>query len=301
MDVPSIYNYQDPALFVTDCYRFIQSQHPEEKYTLRKWAHSMGLEAPQVLVDIIKGKRKIQLKHLDWICRGITLNDSEQFYLRLLIQRENTATKEERLPFDMLLAQLAPSREMKKIYLDDGEIFTDWLNIAIFSFCRIRGTSIDRQAIIDTFEAKAERSAIEAAIERLLSEGLIFKNEAGYLKNIDAEISTTADVPIQRVHQYYQEVFDLAKQAIELSPGEREFQCFAVAIDSEKMPILKRLLRTFRKQVLELSDGNADRVFQVNLQAFPLTEPRCEQQSIPKPISEGKLHKNDTTDLHNRS
>jgi hypothetical protein len=52
---------------------------------------------------------------------------------------------------------------------------------------------------------------------------------------------------------------------------EREFQCFSILVSQQNIPTIKEILRACRAQLAQVSSPAGDRVYQVNLQFFPLT------------------------------
>jgi len=68
---------------------------------------------------------------------------------------------------------------------------------------------------------------------------------------------------------------DLAKRALESMPKElRQINTLTLGLDAERWEKLKLLIQEFRQRMVDLTAevDAVDRVFQVNLQAFPLTK-----------------------------
>jgi uncharacterized protein (TIGR02147 family) len=72
-------------------------------------------------------------------------------------------------------------------------------------------------------------------------------------------------------------MIDLAKDALtHLPENEREVGAITVACPQAFLPKLKRMLEEFQTYVLWMAheQGDADAVYQLNLQLFPLTRKR---------------------------
>jgi len=66
---------------------------------------------------------------------------------------------------------------------------------------------------------------------------------------------------------------DLAKEALtNQNIEDREFQSFTMAIDKQKIPLAKEMIRKFRAKLSKTVSGNGDYVYQTNIQFFQLTE-----------------------------
>ncbi len=69
-------------------------------------------------------------------------------------------------------------------------------------------------------------------------------------------------------------MIDLARDALELAPSEREFNGVTVQIPREHLEGVKERIRKFRKELnehLSQFETTGD-VYQLNLQLFPLTK-----------------------------
>jgi uncharacterized protein (TIGR02147 family) len=119
-------------------------------------------------------------------------------------------------------------------------------------------------------QAQAEKS-----LELLQRLGLIRKDPAtGSLIQSEAQISTAPEVASLAVANYHRAVLKLAEGAIEsFDAGSRDLRAVTLGIPKDRFPELKRKMETFWREVLDLASGAGpvEEVYQVNLQAFPLT------------------------------
>ena len=72
----------------------------------------------------------------------------------------------------------------------------------------------------------------------------------------------------------------LARQALELAPGEREINGLTLSVSEEQLPLIKERIRRFRRSLNEEFGAapNPDRVVQINLSLFPLT-PKLQEET----------------------
>jgi len=122
--------------------------------------------------------------------------------------------------------------------------------------------------------AQAEKSLL--LLERL---GMIRRDGAeGKLVQSDAQISTAPEVASLAVANYHRSVLKLAESSIESFDGDqRDLRAVTLGIPKDKFPELKRKLEAFWREILDLAAGAGpvEEVYQINLQAFPLTRPEA--------------------------
>ena len=95
-------------------------------------------------------------------------------------------------------------------------------------------------------------------------------------------ISTKDDIANKGARKYHKQVLGLAVDAIEeVHLDCREFQSFVMAVDKNKVPIAKEMIRKFRKKLSKAVSGDGDNIYQTSIQFFQLT-------SDPEEIFEDK-------------
>ena len=92
----------------------------------------------------------------------------------------------------------------------------------------------------------------------------------------------------------------MAKLAIDSvekqEPSTREFQSFAINVPSEKIPVLKEMMRRFRSQVEdELREKPSSQIvgeelYQMNLQFFRLTDEPWSKSKVQTDVGARKSH-----------
>ncbi len=268
--IPFIYEYRDPVAYLSDYLYWHKKRDPS--FTLRKWAYSMGINDPETLISILRKKKKLRSRHVDFIRKGVRLDDTEIFYFQLLIQHANAENEDDRKMFETLLLEHSPGNDTKTFRVENPEIFSNWINMAILSMCRIQTREINRESIGKLFIKNVNLEAIHASIDLLLRSGLIVEDKNGRLVRTSTSVSGWTNQENKGARNYYEQVSELAKEAIDMEMLSREFQCFSLALDKAKIPQAKELIRNFRNTLSALSDENANEVYQVNLQCFPLTD-----------------------------
>lgn len=268
--MPFIYRYRDPVHYLADYLAW--SKNLDETFTVRKWAHQMGVNDVDSLVSILKKKKKIKSRHFQFLKKGIRLDDSEFIYFQLLIQLENAETEEDRKMYEVLLTEHSGPHQKQVIRNEDPEIFSSWINMAILSLCNIQRTKVTRDSLSRIFIPDLSASELIDSVELLKKHELIVETELGQLQSTGKSVTGWTNQKNMGAREYYKQVSELAKNAVQLDINSREFQCFSLELDRAKVPQMKELIRNFRKTLSSMADDQANEVYQINLQLFPVTQ-----------------------------
>ncbi|MFL5814745.1 MAG: TIGR02147 family protein [Bdellovibrionia bacterium] len=278
----SVYSYQSSRQFLLD--QVNRWQNASGGDSIRNLAKRMKI-SHTLLVMLIQGKRPLRVKHAPALALGFGLSASERIYLQALIQSESAKDVEEKQLCQLWLSELHPARsQVNTRLLDEFELVSNWVHMAILSICEIKDFDPRPEAIAARLGGRVTSVEVRSALERLKSLGLIRFEKEGRFVPTQSQVTTQDDVASQGVRNYYKQVSDLAKEAVERQTVEqREFQGFAFAVARHKIPLAKEMIRKFRAQFLKAMESDVpengyDDVYQMNIQMFQLTESPVRQK-----------------------
>lgn len=265
---PTIYHYTNTLNYLADFYRELRES---SDISLKNWSEGMGFESPVLLVDFLKKKRPIKLKHADILSKGLGLNERETLYFKTLIQYEKS-TEESKEYYNNILSALRP---IDTFVDQDSGIFSHWLNVVIFTMAQIHNSPMTLQEIQQGLKLQVSTKTIKDSLNILLTHGLLILTEENkYTLGKNYSLQTPNDVLIKSTHTYYEQILSKAQEAIQFDVNEREFQCFAMGMKKEDLSKAKEIIRKARKDIGELSTDQANQVYQFNFNSFPMTEIR---------------------------
>ncbi|MDD4973477.1 MAG: DUF4423 domain-containing protein [Bacteriovorax sp.] len=136
---------------------------------------------------------------------------------------------------------------------------------------------------VDGFNAEVSEISIrlgitknrtEVVLNNLLTCGLVKKTDEGNLIKAHAKIRTTEDVTSQALKDSHLETLKMGKNKLEEIEIElRDFSAMTIAMDLERMPEVKTIIREFRQKLSALlRDGQKTDVCQLAIQFYPLTK-----------------------------
>jgi uncharacterized protein (TIGR02147 family) len=270
METASIYNYQNPRQFVLD--RVNTAQRENSGVSIRQLALKMGI-SHTLLVMILQGKRSLRVKHAGAIAQGLGLSSQERLYLQALIQLDSAKDVEEKHLCQLLLTELHPEQPVKIRQIEQFELISNWIHMAILSACDLSDFDPAPEAIAKRFGTRVNANEIRAAMERLKGLGLIELLPDGGFRPTQKKVTTPDDVANAGARRYHKEVMDLAQEALDRVPiSHREFQSCAISVPDNKVALAKEMVRKFRSQLAKAMGEGGDEVYQFNIQFFQLTE-----------------------------
>ncbi len=250
---------------------FKEFKAKDSGFTVRKWADQMGLESPALLVMILKGQKALRVGFTDFLARGLALDEAEKLYFKTLILRKNARSDDEREVFDSILAALSPGKNFSADYSESESVFDHWSTLTLLTAAKIPGFSVDPEKVRECFLAEVDPSTLRNGLRLLEEEGLM-RRDGGKPSPVYKRVSSQNDKKNAGARRYFRQVFDMAKDAIEMPLEEREFQSFSLAIDEGKLSTAKELIRDLRNRLAALEGSDANRVYHANLQFFPMTK-----------------------------
>lgn len=229
-------------------------QTRNSSYSLRAFARDLGLGST-TLSDVLADKRSLSKSNLEKVMGKLLVSPIEK---------------------EMLWSQYREGAN--KIEVDDRmvmeedafRLIADWHYLAILNLAKIpdnRATPlwIAKRLGISTQEA-------ESALERLLRMELLKKNRNRLVRTAKP-LTTSKDIPSAAIRKHHTQNLQLAEQSLHRDPVEtRQFYSMTVAVNPEKLPLVKDIIFKTRKKIGDLlEDGPLSEVYTFSFQLFPIT------------------------------
>jgi uncharacterized protein (TIGR02147 family) len=272
MDKPSIYDFLDYSEYLKAFYEHKKSVNP--RFSHRLIAGKLGCN-PSYYLKVMQGTRELSMTMLFKIADFVGMTKRETDYFESLVQLKKAKTaREKKHYFEKVIAQR--STKIKMLEKAQYEFYSKWYYVAVLEVLDYYAFSGDYERLAAMMTPPIKPTEARKAIQTLESLGLIVKTPDGLYQKVDKVISVGDDWQSMVIANFLLETMDLAKDAVMLIPRERrEVGAQTLSISEATFNRIRDKLRGLRKEVLELAraDEHADRVYQLNLQAFPLTKP----------------------------
>jgi uncharacterized protein (TIGR02147 family) len=275
LERPNIFLYEDYRSFLKDLYLHLKST--QRGFSHRFFSKNAGFTSPNMLQLVIDGKRNVTSKTVGKFIRGLRLNQQEAEFFTALVDFNQASTSEEK---SKAFQGMTKSRKFREIHELSKEIFrfyTQWFHIVIREMIDLDGFRADPEWISRHLLPSISKDQAERALKLLLKLNLIKKDEKEkVLERTDPIIATPPEVKSLAVVNFHQSMMTLAAQSLSSVPGEeRDITSATVGFRQEDLPRIKKKIEEFRKTLLaeaEAGDKKPDRIYQLNIQLFPVTQ-----------------------------
>lgn len=274
----SIFDYFDSNLFIKAFIEKKQLLNPQ--YSGRLLLQRAGIKSSGFLSELLSDKRKLSPSNLEKIIIGLGLDPKESLYFKNLVlykQAKTSALKQDY--FDNLL-EIAPQKN-STLLKKHKELFENWYTVATretLAIINISDFDSGSKLLAKLITPSVNPSKIKKSLKLLDSLNLISKDSQNYWKSTNQSIFSSGPKggDVNSIRSFQSQMIKLASQHLEITPPEeRTTLSSTMSISQEGMERIQHYLNKMQTNLINLveSDENEDRIYQFNLQFFPLTNP----------------------------
>jgi uncharacterized protein (TIGR02147 family) len=268
----SIYDYTDYRLYLRDYYEEQKAKNPAFSY--RYFAGKAGFNSSGLYKDIVDGRTGITRSLILRFATAMKLSPKQQEYFETMVYFNEAKTVEEKKLYFERLMRFHNSKAFR-VDASQYEYYSKWYYIAVRELLAIGNFKDDYAAIAQSLNPTIRKEQARKAIEVLKKLGLIQKDKNGYYKAVDKILTTGSEIKSLSIANFQKNMMDIAKEAIDRHPAEhRNISTVTFSVSKEIYGDIKAELDACRKRILGMVDRseNEDRVCQLNMQLFPLSQ-----------------------------
>lgn len=267
--MPDIFAYTEYRKYLTDAWTERKAQDP--RFSHRFIVQRAGFNSSAFFSRILTGDVNLTPSGVLRLAEVFHLGTHETRYFELLVLLDQARSHEEKMFF---ADRLASWRRVPVSALDSAkaDFCRDWRAVAVLEALEIVEHSDDHEKLGSFLVPQATGQEVASILSLLAELGLASRNVHGIWRKTERFISAD-EVDTESVNQFRRDTIDLARGALDRFDREdRSISTLTATISKASFERIRDRLRQLRREVLELSraDDQADRVLQVNLQAFPL-------------------------------
>lgn len=268
----SIYGYTDYRLYLRDFYDF--RKDGQHGYSYRTFSKTAGFSSPNILKLVIDGDRNISPEATQKFIKALGLKGPMADYFATLVRMNQAKSDADKEHHFNILQRLTPQANRRDLNLESLKYLSHWLHPAIREMCGLPDFRDDPYWIARRLTGKASVAEITQALQFLLKEGFIEKQDGRFVAK-DNMVLSSDEVKSLAVRNYHRQMLDQAKEALENLPmEEREFGALTFVLPEAALTELKYKLKTFRRDLHTwamqvAADDGGELVVQVNSQMYP--------------------------------
>ena len=280
---PGLGEYTDFRLYLKDVYLFRRKHEGTglRPYSYSTFSAAADIKSPNYMKLIIEGRRNLSEDMIGRFARALRLQKLEQDDFRALVRYGQASEPHERNQFLKELADLRARRA-----LDAGEITEEnwqkvpgWIGWVLYAMSEQSNVKFEPQTLAKLFRAIANPDDIKASLKKLIDSGELSRNlETGDVSKGRDLIESPQDLPVPLIRKLQAELIYLGIESLfRDSPKEREFGAMTLSMTEEEFNQVRFELRQLRKRLQrdilgKRTTTKGDRVYQMNIQLFPLTD-----------------------------
>jgi uncharacterized protein (TIGR02147 family) len=275
----SIFDYTDYRRYLVDFYH--EHKRTSKAFSYRYFAKKAGINSVGLYKDVVEGRQNLGrvLVFKFSVAMGHTKKEAEYFE-NMVFFNEADSVEKRALFFERMLA--CQKTKAGIVDITKYEYYQKWYYSAVRTLVSI-GIFMDNEndykkiaGILNPRIRPDEAKKAFSVLERL---GFINKNE-GVFVVADAVITTgalksDANINVLNVINFQKEVMTLANEALDRFGAENiNLSTLTLGISASTMAAIKEELTAVRNKIAAFAekDNAADRVFQLNMQFFPMSD-----------------------------
>ncbi|MBF0433456.1 MAG: TIGR02147 family protein [Fibrobacteria bacterium] len=268
----SVYNYTDYRKYLTDHFEYRKEK--KKGLTIKIISDEIGMKSSGNLSALLLGKYNVSkelAKDIAKYCR-LKKKEADYFVTMVLFNQAKRHTIKQKY-FDKLVSFRMSC--VYKVNTHTYKYYDRWYNAVIRALCEFM--DIDNnyadvaKMLVPYIRADEARNSV-----KLLDElGLIAPDENGFYRPTDKCIDTGIPTTSHTVNSFVAAMTDKAKESLDrFTTKERMLSWNTIGIESARFQEVLEEIRTFRYRLAKIvKNHKADMVYQVNMQAFPVSKP----------------------------
>ena len=268
----SIFTYSDYREYLHDA--IAEKRGKNSRYSLRSAAVRIGISSG-TLTRILNGSRHIGPDLLPKLITYLGLKRREAEYFSLLASFPLIKDEDRKRRCYRDIMKMRAGRHTL-IPAENHQFFEHWYNVVLYELLRIEKSTSDAGVLGARLQPPVTAAKVKKALSKL--------REMGYLREVDdkgtfstAPFLTTGDKwESVAIHAFQVTMANLAAKALDTIPKtERDFSTLTMALSEEAFTKVRSVLRNARAEITEIEREctNPQRVYQINIQCFPLSTP----------------------------
>jgi uncharacterized protein (TIGR02147 family) len=279
---PVLGEYTDFRLYLRDIYEYRRATESTglRQYSYSTFSAAADIKSPNYLKLIIEGRRNLSADMSTRFSRALRLNRVEADEFRALVLYGQASAPLERNQHLKVLADIRALRAVAagQINATSLEKVPGWIGWVLYAMADQANVNFDPKVLQNLFRAKASADDIRSSLAKLIETGELTRLDDGHVVKARDLIESPQDLPVPLIRKLQSELIYLGIESLfRDSPKEREFGALTVAMTEEEFNHVRFELRQLRKRLqrdilVKRKSSKGQRVYQLNIQLFPVTE-----------------------------
>lgn len=266
----SVFDYEDYHLFLKDWSE--ARRRVRSTFSFQELANRAGLKSRSFLRKVSIGEKDLLHAAALRLTEAMDFSEREAEYFLALVGYNNAGDPKERDIYLRKLRQYKRPARRKILSAQEFDFFGKWYVVAIWEVVTFFPFGDDFRLLGKAVQPAISADEARHALKVLLDLGLIEPAGDRYAQT-QKVLHTRDELVSKAIKSYQTETLKLAGLALESVPvHRRHISTLTMGLDEDRWAIAQKLTQEYRQKLIDLGSesGSVDRVYQFNLQAFPI-------------------------------
>ena len=272
MTFPTLTLYSDYRQYLRDFYETNKAVNPN--FSFRYLAQRAGINSSAFFKYVMEGRRNLTKTTILKTCVALKLKDKDAEYFENLVGfNQAKSLKEKNLYFDRL-TKLRGNYEKRRVREAQYGFYGEWYHSAVRELLACLPFKGQYETLAKRLMPAITVKQAQESVALLAELGLASKDAQGRWHQTDPVLATGDQVDSHVVVDFQLKMLKLAMEAFARTQrGERLMSSTTFSLSAESLDLFKKKIREMKSELMDLArlDENADRVYQLNLNLFPLS------------------------------
>jgi uncharacterized protein (TIGR02147 family) len=267
----SIFQYIDYRKFLSDYYA--EKKATTRHFSYRYFCGKAGISSPTFLKLVMEGKSNISVVMIDKFAVALKLNKKETHFFKHLVLFNQSVSPDDKQEHYAVLVTMSNNVSQQVLGSEQFEYLSRWYTPVIRELICQHDSKDDFKALGASIIPPVSKRDAAFSVKLLLKFGLIDKNPDGAYRQIDRALATNREVAGPAIRAFNKNMIELALRSVdEIDNTRRNVSGVTMGVTKECYEVLCAEIEAFKDRVASIVDnsGSSDRVYQLNLQLFPV-------------------------------
>jgi len=234
-------------------------------YSKRAFARDIGL-SPGYLLQVLSGQKNLSEGKACQIAERLHWSQRQTLWLLNLIRLDSAKNESHKAALRKMLPK-SRVQSYRDVSLETFKVMANWHYSAILILTELDDFQYDIAWIAKRL--KLPVATVSEAITRLKNLGLVREEEGTLIPQF--EMLRVVSVPSDAIREHHRQFLKKAAESLESQNGEaRDITGSTIAINPERLPEAKKLIKQFREDLAALLDDGQVRsqVYRLSVQLF---------------------------------
>jgi len=274
--MPDIFYYTDYRKFLADYYAERKAENAGFSY--KAFSDKAGFPNKGFLHNVISGNKNLSKSSAVQLSQAMKLNAREAGYFEDLVFFNQARNFRERTLFFERLSAHRSNRtgaaEVRQTRKEQYEFYSQWYISAIRSLIDMHPLKDDYQTLAKNVFPPISKAQAHKAVDLMAKLGMIKRRKDGLWAVTDKTITAGKEIIDIGLQHFQLQVLELAINAQrELPKDKRHISGLTLGISRKTYDWMCREIEAFQERLMAVAekDNEADNVYQLNFQFFPMS------------------------------